>query len=131
MTVEISLFDSRSGLAMRKHAAAILHTTLSIIQNKKNSNEKIYPEKNSGNGQTTTSNREKIIPYLYPNIVLFFKSVSSLSSFINDLILSSETTIRCFVILKLKLPGLIKLPRMTSANPVVKDVKLPKRRGMS
>jgi hypothetical protein len=75
--------------------------------------------------------RVKKIPYLYPNIVLSFNNDSSLSSFIKDLILSSAITIRCLVILKLKLSGLIKLLKITRTNPDVKDVKLPKRRGIS
>ena len=73
----------------------------------------------------------KRIQYLYPHIVLFFNNDSSLSSFIKDLILSSTTTILCFVMLKLKLSGLIKLPKITRTNPDAKDVKLPNRRGIS
>lgn len=116
---------------MRKQAAAAVQAILNKIQNKKNSKEKIYPEKNKGNGQITTKIRVNIIPYLYPNNVPFFKIVSSLSSLISDLIRCSTTTIRCFVILKLKLSGLIKLPKITKAKPVVKEVKLPKRSGIS
>ncbi len=130
-TIEISRFDSIIGFTIRKQAAHIVQTILSKIQNKKNSWENIYPEKNKGNGQITTKMRVKKIPYLYPNIVLSFNNDSSLSSFIKDLILSSAITIRCLVILKLKLSGLIKLLKITRTNPDVKDVKLPKRRGIS